>query len=100
MIDLCRWKYQVCPHAREKLLTSKLILAEATGDKFWGSGLNVAQTKECLTEYWPSQNIMGMILMELRAEFQSAGEASEPEDGQKRKASSPLVSDLNKQTKT
>ncbi len=96
MIDSCRQKYQACSHAREKLMTSKLILAEATRDKFWGSGLNVAQTKECLTEYWPGQNVMGTILMELRAEFQSTGEVSEPEDGQKRKASSPLDSDLTK----
>ncbi len=41
----------------------------------------MAQTKECLSEYWPGQNVIGMILMELRAEFQSLGEASEPEDG-------------------
>ncbi len=100
IIDSCRQKYQACPYSREKLLTSTLILAEATGDKFGGSGLNVAQTKECLTEYWPGQNVMGMILMELRAGFQSTGEASELEDGQKRKASSPLISDLNKQIKT
>ncbi len=63
MIDSCRWKYQACSHTREKLMASKLILAEATGDKFWSSGLNVAQTKECLTEYWPGQNVMGMIFV-------------------------------------
>lgn len=37
-------KYSSCTYVRDKLLKSKLILAEATGDSFWGTGLNVTQT--------------------------------------------------------
>ncbi len=34
-------KYASCPHVREKLLGSHLTLAEAMGDPYWGTGLNI-----------------------------------------------------------
>ncbi len=58
-------KYQSCLYVKEKLLTSKLVITEATGNNFWGMGLNVSQTLECLSDYWPGENVMGGILMEL-----------------------------------
>ncbi len=59
MLQLNQLKYSACAHVRDKLLKSKLILAEATGDPFWGTGLNVNQTWECLSDYWPGKNVMG-----------------------------------------
>ena len=58
-------KYAACEHAHQKLLSSCVTVAEATRDPYWGMGLNVAQTLDCLPEYWPEKNIMGEILMEL-----------------------------------
>ncbi len=48
-------------------------------------GLNPQQTLECLIDYWPRENKMGQILMEIRSEY------DEPEkESAKRKADSPL----------
>ncbi len=71
-----------------------MILVEVTGDPFWGTGLNVAQTKECLSDYWPGKNIMGQILMDLQGKIrQQLGDNSSHDEGKKCKATSPLSSD-------
>ena len=84
-------KYASCPHTREKLLGSCLTLVEATGDPFWGIGLNVTQTLECLSDYWPGQNVMGSVLMEVHDKIQkqqlSVTDKCQDE-GKKRKAGS------------
>ena len=67
-------KYTSCVHVKETLLSSALTLVEATGDLFWGSGLNVQHTKECLQEYWPGQNNMGLVLMIVCDELQTSEE--------------------------
>ncbi len=84
MLEFNCLKYSCCTHAREKLLDSKLVLVEATGDPYWGSGLNVVQTLECLSDYWPGKNMLGEILMEVCDEVQKS------DDLRKRKAASPL----------
>ncbi len=66
----CKLKYQSCVHAHTALLNSWITLAEATGDPFWGTGLNVAQTLECIPDYWPGSNHMGKILVDIWAELQ------------------------------
>ncbi len=58
-------KFCSCEHAMEALLGGGLIIVEATGDKFWGSGLTLEQTRQCLPEFWPGENRMGKILIEL-----------------------------------
>ena len=79
-------KYKSCEHVKEALLDSASVIVEATGDPFWGSGLNVQQTKECLPNYWPGENHMGQLLMHLWDELHGGLEL----DGLKRKAASPL----------
>ncbi len=81
-------KYSSCEHTKCTLMASALTLVEATGDLFWGSGLNVQQTKECLQEYWPGQNQMGTMLMVVHDELQTAEEQE-----CKCKAESPLSSE-------
>ena len=44
-------KYKSCEHARDFLLDCAQTTVEATGNSFWGSGLNIQQTKECLMDY-------------------------------------------------
>ena len=70
MSTLCAMKFCSCPHALQALLESKVTIAEATGDLYWGMGLSVAQMQECLPEYWPGQNKMGHILIGLHSMFQ------------------------------
>ncbi len=41
MLDICRRKYKACKYVKTTLLESQSELAEATGDKKWGTGLNV-----------------------------------------------------------
>lgn len=45
-------KFRTCTHAMEALLNSTLHIVEATGDKFWGMGLHMDATRECLSEHW------------------------------------------------
>ncbi len=79
-------KPMMCKHAQEVLLKSAVTIAEATGDTYWGSGLNVQQTKDCLMEYWPGENRTGAVLMAIRDECQG-------NDSTKCKADSPLASE-------
>ncbi len=46
------------------------------------------QTRECLIEYWPGANKMGVILMALHEELHG-----DHEDDKKWKAESPLASE-------
>ncbi len=62
-------KFRSCTHAMEALLESHPLIAEATGDRFWGTGLHLDATHEYLSEFWPGKNIMGDILMQLLAAF-------------------------------
>ena len=81
----CAMKFHACPHAMQALLNSRVTIAEATGDMYWGMGLNVLQTEACLQEFWPGKNIMGGILMDLCSMFQE-------ENQLKCRAKSPLSS--------
>ena len=42
------------------------VLAEATGNTFWASGLGPHRTITTQPQYWPGQNKLGSLLMELR----------------------------------
>ncbi len=93
-------KYQSCPHVKEKLLKSKLIITEVTGDSYWGTGLNVLQTLECLSNYWLGENVMGVILMEIHDKLQKViEEQHDSEESLKCKAVSPLENTV-KSTRT
>ena len=97
MLESCQLKYTACPHARDKLLTSKMTIVEATGDPFWGSGLNIQQTLDCLPDFWPGDNNLGKTLMQLHSDLQD----EDTSDGnKKRKAASLLGSDCAKVTKS
>ncbi len=96
MLQSNRLKYEACEHAREALLQSALTIAEATGDPFWGTGLNVQQMKDCLMQYWPGQNKMGVVLMTIHNEYT---QDNTDQDGVKRKAISPLANE-SKQSRT
>ncbi len=92
MLETCCLKFSSCEHVREYLLETRITLAEAMKDPFWGTGLTVQQTHECLPDFWPGQNTMGCILMDVRSELQAAKD-------KKWKASSPLESDQVKVVK-
>ncbi len=69
MLETCHLKFTSCTHACEYLLQSRITLAEATRDNFWGTGLNLQQSSECLPDFWPGDNVIGKILMEIRVEL-------------------------------
>ncbi len=77
MMSSNRLKYTSYQHAKELLLHSKITIAEATGDLFWDTGLGVQQSLDCLPDFWPGENHMDQILMELRAEFQAELQSDE-----------------------
>ncbi len=67
MRDLLESKAENCPHFRETLIKSGTkILAEATGNTFWATGLDVRTTSLTKPDYWPGSNMLGMMLMDLR----------------------------------
>ncbi len=66
---------------------------EAMGNPFWGTGLNVLQTLECLSDYWPRKNVMGEILMVVHDKLQKS------DDPRKCKAES-LFENLSKSSKS
>jgi ribA/ribD-fused uncharacterized protein len=62
-------KFTQNPYAREALLeTREMVIVEANAsDRFWGAGRHKYQIKE--ERKWPGKNMMGRLLMELRAEL-------------------------------
>ena len=84
----CKLKYQSCVYVCTALLNLWITLAETTGDPFWGTGLNVAQTLECIPDYWLGSNHMGKILMDIQAKLQQFT----VQEDRKCKAMSPLES--------
>ncbi len=89
-MEFCyRNKFNHCPHARQALMHAKAELVEGTLNKKWGSGLDVVWTKECHLDYWPSQNVMGQILMKIWQGLESDWNSHVEEDEWKRKLTSP-----------
>ena len=63
-------KAKQCECFNECLMeTQDSVLAEATPSRFWGTGLSMFVTKNCLESYWPGQNMLGALLMDLRTEM-------------------------------
>ena len=70
MIDLLKAKSEQCQQFHDALIESKeKILAEATPSKLWASGLSPFITHNCSPSYWPGQNLLGAMLMDLRQEL-------------------------------
>ena len=62
---LCN-KAKDCEQFRECLLENRgRTLAEATHSKFWATGLTPYITERTAPKFWPGQNMLGVLLMEL-----------------------------------
>jgi ribA/ribD-fused uncharacterized protein len=53
------------------LMDTKEYIGEATPHRFWGTGLNPELTVKTKPQYWPGQNNLGIIMMEVREELLS-----------------------------
>ena len=70
MMDLIKAKSEQCKQFRDALIESKdKILAEATPSKYWATGLSPYITQNCSPSYWPGQNLLGVLLMDLRRDL-------------------------------
>ena len=69
MRKMLKAKYDVCPEFRIELMRTKdSILVEATSHMKWASGLpGITPTLYTDPKNWPGENMMGKLLMELRA---------------------------------
>ena len=66
MKDLLEIKATQCLPLHDCLVEHKdHILAEATPSKFWASGLSPFVTENCSPDFWPGQNMLGVLLMEI-----------------------------------
>ena len=79
MVDVNYEKYKQNPDMLEKLLkTGDSEIVEASPfDKIWGIGLDEEQAIKTDPQNWPGQNLLGLVLMELRLKFETNSEASQ-----------------------
>ena len=67
MEEIITAKSQQVPEFKDYLMkTGKAYLAEATHDSFWASGLSVENTSKVNPEFFPGNNRLGQLLMNLR----------------------------------
>ena len=70
MKHLLQQKVEQCEQFRECLLENRgKILAEAGTHKLWSSGFGPYITMNCSQEYWPGQNMLGALLIEVTEEL-------------------------------
>ena len=64
--DLLIEKAKSCQHFKVCLIENKeKILAESTHNKSWGTGLSKWLTECTKPSFWPGNNILGIMLMEI-----------------------------------
>ena len=81
MREILQCKYDQCPEFQDSLQKSETkILAEATSHLYWASGLPPSTTSSRACETWPGRNMLGKLLMELRAHQINADSSSVSED--------------------
>jgi ribA/ribD-fused uncharacterized protein len=69
MTDILRAKMKCCEDFYGCLMeTGHSILVEATYDRYWGCGLLPDKVVDIHPSYWPGQNFLGCLLMDLRNE--------------------------------
>ena len=81
MTHVLNMKYMQCAQFRDALHHShEKILAEATNNMFWASGLNPQQTIKTDRKDWPGQNALGCLLMALRSSQLRYSSPKQPTD--------------------
>lgn len=77
MEELVRIKSETVPEFRNALFESAgYMLAEATRNTYWASGLNPEMTEVTKPQYWPGKNVFGSILMKLRQELREQSQVA------------------------
>ena len=80
--ELLREKARTCEQFYNCLMMYKdKLLAEATVNKRWGTGLSKWVTNVTKPKFWPGQNLMGVLLMELTNELLSSTDTSPMDNG-------------------
>lgn len=70
MEELIRIKADTVPEFRDSIIeSSSFILAEATSNLFWASGLNPQLPEVTKPKYWPGRNTLGTIIMKVRLDL-------------------------------
>ena len=66
MKTLLAAKADQCIQFHDCLIENKeKLLAEANPGTFWASGLSIYLTEHCSPQFWPGQNMLGVLLTEL-----------------------------------
>ena len=66
MRELLEVKAEQCLPFHDCLIEHKdSVLAEATPSKYWATGVSPFVTQNCSPDFWPGQNMLGVLLMEL-----------------------------------
>ena len=65
--ELLEVKAEQCLPFHDCLIEHKdsSVLAEATPSKYWATGVSPFVTQNCSPDFWPGQNMLGVLLMEL-----------------------------------
>jgi len=82
MEEILDCKVQQCDRFKQCLLeNADKVLAEASRDKYWGTGLSPYVTEHTAPTYWPGKNILGAMLRDLTTQLvQSSDIHSEHSD--------------------
>lgn len=73
MKHLLALKAEQCIEFQTCLMENKEnVLAEATPSKIWGTGLSMYVTANTAPNYWPGQNMLGILLSELTMQLTSS----------------------------
>ena len=63
-------KAEQCPEFRQCLIDNRdMVIAEATPNKLWASGLSPCITERTAPNFWPGRNLLGDLLMNLASEL-------------------------------
>jgi len=78
MEEILECKAQQCDRFRDCLLeNADMVLAQASRDKLWGTGLSAYVTEHTAPDFWPGKNILGAMLRDLTSQLLLADAGAE-----------------------
>ena len=101
MKTIAQAKFDSVEEFRKEMIDSVgMYLIEATVDTYWGAGFLRDVAAYCRPQYWPGENVMGRILMEIRDRYLGESEELIPFDeiGSKVRSSSGRFDPLDTDT--
>ena len=99
MVELLAIKADQCAAFRQYLDDNQgQIIAEASMNKIWGTGMSPYVSAHTAPDYWPGKNMLGLMLMELTNVMAETGKFMQDKQGNKQSGSQNTEATNNKTT--